>query len=258
MSSLEAEVYKKPTIGTRYGKLEVIGSHGIKSMRLRCDCGVIQYSPTKSLLEGNHDGCRRCMGKNPIPGVKVDLTGQVFGKWTVISRKTADRKGGTKYECKCECGTMHDVWGTHLTRGNSKSCHACTVKSGKDHAQFTGVGDISGDWWDRRINRHRKTTKRCSLEVTITKEYAWELFLQQDRKCKLTGLPLTISNDYQINTASIDRIDSAIGYVPGNIQWLHKDVNMLKNTYDQDYFIKLCTLVSNHAVSLTNPLSIAV
>ena len=35
-------------------------------------------------------------------------------------------------------------------------------------------------------------------------------------------------------TASLDRIDSTKGYVPGNIQWVHKDINRIKNKFSMD------------------------
>lgn len=47
----------------------------------------------------------------------------------------------------------------------------------------------------------------------------------QEMKCALTGWDIdamTVSN----NTASLDRINSLEGYVVGNVQWVHKMVNM--------------------------------
>jgi len=46
--------------------------------------------------------------------------------------------------------------------------------------------------------------------------------------------------------ASLDRIDSSIGYVNDNVQWVHKDINMMKRIYTQEYFIYLCKLVSEN------------
>jgi hypothetical protein len=47
-------------------------------------------------------------------------------------------------------------------------------------------------------------------------------------------------------TASLDRIDSSFGYIEGNVQWVHKDINIIKLDYDQDYFIKICSAVCNY------------
>ncbi len=44
-------------------------------------------------------------------------------------------------------------------------------------------------------------------------------------------------------TASLDRIDSRLGYEPGNIQWVHKDVNQMKWHLSNDRFIEVCRAV---------------
>lgn len=51
---------------------------------------------------------------------------------------------------------------------------------------------------------------------------------------------------FKLQTASLDRIDSQQGYNSNNIQFVHKDVNMIKQIYTQDYFIKMCKLVAEH------------
>jgi hypothetical protein len=50
-------------------------------------------------------------------------------------------------------------------------------------------------------------------------------------------------------TASLDRINSDLGYVYGNIQWIHKDINKMKNDYEQNYFILLCKKVADYEKS---------
>ena len=47
------------------------------------------------------------------------------------------------------------------------------------------------------------------------------------------------------NTASLDRIDSSKGYVEGNVQWVHKMINMSKQQYSQEEFIDMCKAVAN-------------
>ena len=93
--------------------------------------------------------------------------------------------------------------------------------------------------------RERKQNIRTKVPVEISIEYAWELFLKQNKRCSLSGQILTIGTN-RYNTASIDRIDSSKGYVEENIQWVHKDINFMKRTYSQEYFIKMCNLVSNN------------
>lgn len=46
--------------------------------------------------------------------------------------------------------------------------------------------------------------------------------------------------------ASLDRIDSKRGYTEGNVQWVHKSVNLAKNSLSEVEFIMLCHAVTNH------------
>lgn len=55
----------------------------------------------------------------------IDLTGQKFGKLTVIG--LADSTDKKKWICQCECGNKAIIYGTNLRRGLSKSC-GCSKK----------------------------------------------------------------------------------------------------------------------------------
>ena len=46
-------------------------------------------------------------------------------------------------------------------------------------------------------------------------------------------------------TASIDRINPNQHYTINNIQWVHKDVNNMKFSLDEDCFLYLCKLIVN-------------
>lgn len=53
----------------------------------------------------------------------IDMTGQRFGKLTVISpTKKRDKRGVVFWLCKCDCGNETIVSGTRLRRGETKSC----------------------------------------------------------------------------------------------------------------------------------------
>ena len=175
-----------------------------------------------------------------------DLTGKTFGNWTVLFRTQTNRKH-TIWRCQCECGTEKDVYATHLIQGKSIRCLKCKPR-GKNHHQWKGFGDISGDYWDS-IKRGANGSKgrRKPLDFSITIHYAWDLYLKQNKKCALSGQQIRINyNQRENHTASLDRIDSSIGYIEGNVQWVHKDINMMKRTYDENYFIKMCKLVANN------------
>lgn len=83
------------------------------------------------------------------------------------------------------------------------------------------------------------------LEWDVTPKFLWELFLKQDKKCALTDIEIIFPLSYKSSeqTASLDRIDSKQGYIETNVQWLHKDLNNIKQDYTQEEFINYCRLV---------------
>ena len=59
---------------------------------------------------------------------KYDLTGQKFGRWTVLERDLNYRKEHnlknqeTYWKCQCECGTIKTIVRGNLINGKSSSC----------------------------------------------------------------------------------------------------------------------------------------
>ena len=51
-----------------------------------------------------------------------DLTGQKFGRLTVIERAENDKNGSTRWLCRCECGNEKIIEGGHLRSHKIKSC----------------------------------------------------------------------------------------------------------------------------------------
>lgn len=184
-------------------------------------------------------------------GLVHSLEGRRFGNWIVISyhgtrlTRGGNKKGGATWLCRCDCGNQKIVFGYSLTKGLSKSCGCSWSRnSGSKNANWSGYRGLSGSVW----NRIKNGTRTRSLEFKITKKYCWELFLSQDKRCALTNLPIDLAMH---STASLDRINSSIGYIKGNVQWVHKDINRMKNSFDQDYFIKMCHLIVDNSLLLT-------
>ena len=114
---------------------------------------------------------------------------------------------------------------------------------GSKSKMWKGVGDMSSRYWSQVICSARLR----NIEFSITKEYAWELFEKQNKKCSLSGLDIKFAEShlYDEQSASMDRIDSTKGYIEGNVQWVHTDINKMKNSFEESYFIQMCCLVAN-------------
>lgn len=186
-----------------------------------------------------------------------NLKGRKFGKLKVLELMAASRNGSRLWKCQCDCGNIVNISTRHLNRKNYniRSCGCMRKIKGKNHRDWKGYGGISGDWWATRVMRSVRSLKsRKGLEVSFTIRQAWNLFKKQKGICALTGIPLIIDVK-PIGNASLDRIDSSKGYIKGNLQWVHKDINFMKRNYSQQYYIEMCHAVANNNISQMNILT---
>lgn len=180
----------------------------------------------------------------------VYIIGQKFSKLLVLELFEESRKVSNKYrvqpiyKCLCDCGNICYIKKGAITQGKTTSCGCNRSQHGNKSAAWKGFGEISQSSW-AQILRHARDR---NLEVTVTIEDVWGLFLKQDRKCKLSNLELTFSRSRNIAgaTASLDRIDSSKGYDSDNIQWVHKDINRMKFDLPQEDFIKYCKAIASN------------
>ena len=160
-----------------------------------------------------------------------DLVGKKFGKWIVLKKVNIDKKY-RYWICRCKCGVEKPVRHDALKSGESSGCRGCH--------RWQGFGEIS----KTKFSTIKDNAKLRKLKFNLTIEYLWELYLKQERKCALSGREIVfarcMATQPKLQTASLDRIDSSKGYVKGNVQWVHKDVNFMKQEYSQDYFLEIC------------------
>lgn len=121
-----------------------------------------------------------------------------------------------------------------------KLCKSCSNKITENcHRGF--YEEIRTSW----IEKCKTSAEFRNIKWELSEEYIWQLYLSQDKKCALSDKNIGWSKEGQIHTASIDRIDSFEGYIIGNVQLVHKDINFMKQQYSQEYFIEMCKLVAN-------------
>jgi hypothetical protein len=189
--------------------------------------------------------------------MQKDLVGCKFGLLTV-RECVGRRKGYGKsllWLCDCECGGTTSVPRWFLLKGIRKACGNNIHKKRKRN--WKGHGDL-GMFYFSSVRRSAKERK---ILFDITIEYAWELFVSQEKRCALTGVELVMETDlmhhHNTNTASLDRINSADGYVEGNVQWVHKVINFMKQALTESEFVEWCRLIVAHQEKVNNGLVIS-
>jgi hypothetical protein len=82
--------------------------------------------------------------------------------------------------------------------------------------------------------------ERRKLIVEIIEDDVWNRYLEQNKKCALSGIEIFLHKSSKKITASVDRINSNKGYTKDNIQIVHKDVNRAKSNLSDEEFFTLC------------------
>ena len=145
---------------------------------------------------------------------------------------------------RCECGNEKVINIAQVRNGSTKSCGCLKMKNlkhgtGTSHNNWKGKTPISATY----INCVKKRSILKNLEYKLTESFLWNLFNKQKGLCALSGLKLSIDNiDF---TASIDRINSKIGYIKNNVQWVYKDINYMKYNLTEDDFFNICNKINN-------------
>lgn len=174
---------------------------------------------------------------------KIDLVGRVFGALTVIADSGRRKSRRPIWDCQCSCGNIASVLGKYLVNGDTKSC-GCWASRNPAHNR-NAVHEITLSFWTPIT----KQAARRGIPFEIDREFAWRLFVAQQRRCALTGIELCFSTNIRDqrgkHTASLDRLDAGRGYTVGNVQWVHKRVNIMKNVMGNEEFVEWCGFVQD-------------
>ncbi len=168
--------------------------------------------------------------------------GDRYGEWIVLNEEIIIEKEA-KVLCKCcQCNqTQRYVPAFQLVAGVSKRCSKCGYSNKRcENPSWKGYKEIPFSWFSKYFLRANK--KRMG---NITIENVYDLWIKQNKKCNLSGGYIDFEKRDGEITASIDRIDSKKEYVLDNVQLVHKNVNLMKNSFEQDYFIQMCEKIAN-------------
>ncbi len=225
---------------TRFGSwvVEGVGPYHQRHHTLvcRCDCDYVALIQLSQLESGRARRCGSCAAKARRAHIPI---GEKFGSWTVV--EAVDGRGKSyRLRCRCVCGTEMLIARDQLLKRVRGKCRKCA-----DLARFTG---IDKSLWSTIVLR----AEERELELTVTWDGLKALLEAQNYRCALTGVPIILAKTTQERrdgktTASLDRINSDKGYVPGNVQWVHKQINWTKHALDDEAFIALCCSVAAHS-----------
>jgi hypothetical protein len=157
----------------------------------------------------------------------LDLTGEIFGKLTVVGEDKGTPKGYNYWRCECECGGKSSVRSSYLRSGHTKSCGCLRSTVSKELNTTHGLAD------NRIYNVYIGMKARCYNKnsgsypnyggrgITVCPYWleSFENFYND------------IGVDYE-EGLQLDRIDNDLGYSKENCRWATPQQNQMNKGYN--------------------------
>lgn len=91
----------------------------------------------------------------------IELTGRRFGRLVVLERAPYnDNQNKSVWVCRCDCGKVLNVSGSHLRRGNTQSC-GC-YRSELSSIRYKQISTVHGLGYTRLNRIWRAMKRRCN------------------------------------------------------------------------------------------------
>ena len=141
---------------------------------------------------------------------------------------------------KVDGSSRYNSWCKSCISSKMKSYHKKTW--GDEKLQFTAYKRTKSVRSYITYLRQKAIVRKNSCININELEEIWN---KQNGKCALTGWEMTmiLGKGNIATNASIDRIDSSLGYIENNVQFICRAVNIFKSNATEELLYKMCEAI---------------
>jgi len=120
----------------------------------------------------------------------------------------------------------------------------------RSKSRKTLLGSLRELYYQAKYRAQRKGI-RCEIDY----DYLVDLYNAQNGQCAMSGAEMTYEKRTRHSVwenwanMSLDRIDSSLGYIPGNVHLVCVSINVMKNDLPMPLFVNLCRKIVDMADS---------
>jgi hypothetical protein len=186
-------------------------------------------------------------------GPVKDVTGQTFGRLTVVRLAGQSPRGVWKWLCVCSCpdGNQVEVLAGNLGR-NTNSC-GCLAKENIRRQWPKGVLKRikSGSLARQLMGHYKQSADRRNLNFSLTEEQFNILIKQECYYCGVAPNQIYRPTRYEssLRYNGIDRSDNSSGYEFSNCVACCKNCNQMKSNLSKEEFFNSVLRIYNRHIA---------
>lgn len=176
--------------------------------------------------------------------------------WTKISTQSKwlkkSQRNVLSHTIQCVCGKKRDIRNSewikllegNITARTKTQCKECTVKMYWEG--FTDKDNLKG-----LFKSLKNSCKRIKRDIDISFEQAYKMYKSNCYYCNSepsNTFTNTTNKEKQTKYSGIDRVDSDLGYIQGNVVPCCKHCNIAKNNMSQTDFLNLVENIFRYRV----------
>lgn len=154
---------------------------------------------------------------------KVDITGQRFGRLTVVARN-GTLGGHSAWLCRCDCGNEKTVALHNLRNGGVRSCGCLNREMAQERGRRSKIGErskVHGDSGSKLYGVWAAMKRRCfNPNATCYADYGGRSITVCNAWLEYAPFKEWAMSSGYIEGMSIERVDVDSSYSPDNCIWI--------------------------------------